>query len=55
MRNLQDMVRKERIEFFAIQETLFSCDASFVVSLSWKHNNFKLSASPASGRSGASL
>lgn len=55
VKKLRDLLSKEAIEFLAIQETLIKGDASFVISLFWKHSQWSFCQLPSSGRSGGLL
>lgn len=50
--NLRDLLRKENVEFLAIQESLISGDAGFIINLFWKHSNKDFCQIPSMGRSG---
>lgn len=55
MRNLQELLRKESIDFCSIQESLLSDDASKVISSFWVHSDFGFCQVSATGRSGGQL
>lgn len=55
MKNLPDLLRRESVEFLAIQESLITGDARFITNLVRKHSPFSFCQSPAQGRSGGLL
>lgn len=52
MKNLRELLRKEEVQFLAVQETLISGDAGFISNLIWKHKRWRFCQTPAIGRSG---
>lgn len=55
MKNLKELLRKEEVQFLAVQETLITGDAGFISNLIWKHSSWSFCQTPSAGHSGGLL